>query len=278
MNEISTELAGRVIAVPESRELDLLTALLERRGARVRRCPLVTIVDAPDPRPVVQWVESFARGEFTDVVWMTGEGVHRVLDCIDHHAPDVRPSFLEQLTRLRKITRGPKPARALRDLGLKPDLIAASPTTQGVIETLRTVELSGRVFGVQLYGDEPNRALCDYLQQAGAQVHTVAPYRYVDESADPAVHALLDELQLGRVDAITFTSRAQVERLFAVGGDEVCRQALARCLVAAVGPVVAGSLRERGVTVGAAPADAFFMKPLVSALIESLRSQKLRVE
>jgi len=46
-------LAGRSIAVPETRQRDVLTGLLERRGARVLRCPLVGIHDAADQRPIV---------------------------------------------------------------------------------------------------------------------------------------------------------------------------------------------------------------------------------
>lgn len=46
-------LAGRTIAVPETRELDIFSSMLERRGATVIRCPLVTILDAPDPQPVL---------------------------------------------------------------------------------------------------------------------------------------------------------------------------------------------------------------------------------
>ena len=49
-------LAGRTIAIAETRELDVFAGLLERRGARVLRYPLVQIVDAPDPRPVLQWL------------------------------------------------------------------------------------------------------------------------------------------------------------------------------------------------------------------------------
>ena len=45
-------LANRVIAVAEARELDVFASLLERRGARVLRYPLVKIIDAPDPAPV----------------------------------------------------------------------------------------------------------------------------------------------------------------------------------------------------------------------------------
>ncbi len=45
-------LRGRTVAVAESRELEVFASLLERRGARVLRYPLVTILDAPDPAPV----------------------------------------------------------------------------------------------------------------------------------------------------------------------------------------------------------------------------------
>jgi len=43
-------LAGRTVAVPETRELEVFAAMLERRGASVVRCPLVAIHDAPDRR------------------------------------------------------------------------------------------------------------------------------------------------------------------------------------------------------------------------------------
>ena len=44
-SESERVLAGKVVAVPEARQLDVLADLLERRGAAVLRCPLVSIVD-----------------------------------------------------------------------------------------------------------------------------------------------------------------------------------------------------------------------------------------
>src|SRR5207249_4278544 len=41
-------LAGRTIAVPETRELEVFAAMLERRGARVLRCPLVASLTGLD--------------------------------------------------------------------------------------------------------------------------------------------------------------------------------------------------------------------------------------
>lgn len=155
-------LAGRTIAVPETRELDVFAAMLERRGANVLRCPLIAILDAPDPAPVLEWVRKFNAAAFDDLVLLTGEGLRRLLGCIESNAPGLKDEFIAQLARVRKITRGPKPARALRELGLKPDIAAEIPTTEGVIASLRAAgDLNGRKVGVQLYGTEPNRPLMD---------------------------------------------------------------------------------------------------------------------
>src|SRR5687767_15677681 len=103
-------LAGRTIAVPETRELDVFAAMLERRGATVLRCPLVAILDAPDPQPVLEWVQRFNEGGFDDLILLTGEGLRRIVACIERHSPPLKPGFVAQLARVRKITRGPKPA------------------------------------------------------------------------------------------------------------------------------------------------------------------------
>ncbi|HEY2416855.1 MAG TPA: uroporphyrinogen-III synthase [Steroidobacteraceae bacterium] len=263
---MSEALAGRVIAVAETRELDLFAALLERRGARVLRYPLVQIVDAPDPAPILAWVREFARGGYDDMIFLTGEGLHRLLRCIERHDAALRTPFLVALGAVRKITRGPKPARALRELGLASDLSATVPTTAGVIECLRGSSLQGRRIGVQLYGAEPNLILMEFLELAGALFSSVAPYRYADGAGAGAVTELLARLRAGQVDAIAFTSKAQVERLFAAAPADTVRAALAATNVAAVGPLVAATLAGHGVAVGTVPENSWFMKPLTAAL------------
>ncbi|HMN43506.1 MAG TPA: uroporphyrinogen-III synthase [Povalibacter sp.] len=264
-------LAGRTIAVPETRELDVFSAMLERRGATVLRCPLVAILDAPDPQPVLEWVRHFNTGTVHDLILLTGEGLRRILRCIDVHAPDHRDEFIRALTKVRKITRGPKPAKALRELGLKPDIAAEVPTTEGVIESLRKAgSLAARSVGVQLYGTEPNLPLVNFLRDAGATVRTVAPYIYADKADDDAVRALLTKMANGEVDVIAFTSTPQVERIFAVGPPELVQQALERTEIAAIGPVVAEALQRHQVTARLMPHDSFFMKPLTSAMADGL--------
>ena len=271
MNET---LSDRVIAVAEARELDVFAALLERRGATVLRYPLVRIVDAPDPAPILGWLHRAAAGQLDDLILLTGEGLRRLLRCIDLHEPALREPFLASLRGVRKITRGPKPVRALRELGMSADLPAAVATTAGVIESLRSLELQDRRVGVQLYGEDPNQVLIDFLQSRGAQVQPVAPYRYADAAAQGAVLELLTRMQAGEVDAIAFTSKAQVQRLFRAASEQVVRAALTTTRVAAVGPVVSAALAAYGVQVGAMPDDSWFMKPLTAALAELLAQQK----
>lgn len=266
-------LSGRVIAIPETRELDVFAAMLERRGATVLRCPLVAILDAPDPAPVLAWIRQFVAGSCDDLILLTGEGLRRLLGCIDRHAPDLRAAFVERLAAVRKVTRGPKPARALRELGLKPELAAEVPTTAGVIATLAALDLKGRRVGVQLYGTEPNLPLMEFLRQSGAVSLTVAPYVYADKEADEAVQALLKRLAEGTVDAIAFTSTPQVTRLFSVADPTTVQAALARTLVAAVGPVVAETLAARGIHAQITPTESFFLKPLTTALEAALGKQ-----
>ena len=264
-------LAGRRIALPESRELDLFADMLLKRGAQVLRCPLVSIHDAPDQQPVLDWLQRFAAEPWDDFIVLTGEGIRRLLTAAERAGGSARDDFIARLAQVRTVTRGPKPGAALRSIGLKADVVAVEPTTDGVIRTLQSEDLRGRRMAVQLYGTDPNLALMDFLQQAGAQVLPVAPYVYADDVEDQRVEALIDALAAEDLDAIAFTSATQVRRLFQIGKRHVGEQQLVDILngltVAAVGPVVADSLRERGIEVDLMPEQSFFMKPLVRELM-----------
>ncbi|PRB84088.1 uroporphyrinogen-III synthase [Pseudomonas sp. MYb185] len=267
----SLPLAGRRIALPESRELDLFADMLLKRGAEVLRCPLVSIHDAPDQRPVLDWLQQFSAEPWDDFIALTGEGIRRLLAAAERAGGSLREDFIARLAQVRKLTRGPKPGAALRSIGLKADVVALEPTTEGVIRTLQSEDLYGRRIAVQLYGTDPNLPLMEFLQGAGAHVAPVAPYVYADDVEDARVESLISELASGRVDAIAFTSATQVRRLFQIGRRSVGQQRLGEILggltIAAVGPVVAEELRERGLQVDLMPPSSYFMKPLVRELV-----------
>jgi uroporphyrinogen-III synthase len=269
---IPLPLAGRRIALPEHRELDRLAQMLEDQGAEAVRCPLVAILDAPDPAPVRAWIERFVAAPPDDLILLTGEGLRRLYRQAQRDGRDA--PFVAALAGPRKIIRGPKPGRALRELGLREDLRAAEPTTDGVIATLSQHDLLGHRIGVQLYPGNPNDKLLDFLRAAGAMPDPIVPYAYASDADDRRIGELIAAMAAGRIDVIAFTSSAQVGRLFeaakAAGRQDELAVGLARARIAAVGPVVAETLARRGITVAIAPHSTYFMKPLVSAIIGAL--------
>lgn len=270
--DASAPLTGRRVAVPETRQLDVLAGLLERRGAQVLRCPLVGIHDTTDVEHVHCWLDSCIRAPFDDLVLLTGEGLRRLVGFAERWG--WREDFIASIARSRTVVRGPKPARALRELGLNADVHAQDPTTAGIIEVLEQQSLMERRIGVQLYGDEDNAPLRACLDLAGAHPLYVKPYRYADEAEDTAVDGLIAAVLAGEVDALLLTSSPQVSRLarrLAAQGQQAAWQAAlgaGGCLVAAVGPVVAQACRERDWPVDLMPTQSYFMKPLVQALVE----------
>ena len=265
-------LRGRRIVVPESRELDLFAQMLEAQGAETLRCPMVTILDAEDPAPIQAWLKRFAAGQFDDLVLLTGEGLRRLLALA--RRAGIEAEVVAAVKRVRTVTRGPKPARVLRELGLQPGIAAAEPTTAGVIASLSRENLAGRTVGVQLYPGNPNDALLNFLRSAGAVGDPVLPYRYANDAETMQVEGTIRAMADGKVDAIAFTSSPQVERLREVAKERGLEQELARGLartrIAAVGPVVAAAIEALGAKVAVMPQASFHLKPLVTAIGEAL--------
>ena len=264
-------LAGRTIALADGRQLEELAEMLEKEGAAIVRCPLVSILDAPNPQPVVAWLRELAANRFSYVILLTGEGLRRLLGFADRAG--IRKEVIEGLKRTRIVTRGPKPVRALKEIELSPSIVAPSPTTEGVIAALHNESLRGQTVGVQFYS-EANPPLTEFLERAGASVRTVLPYIYAPAADGDRVANLIDHMADGRIDVLVFTSSPQVDRLYEVakerGLEMKLAEALARTQVAAVGPIVAENLHGRGVKVAICPEQGFVMKNLVQYIRRSM--------
>ena len=134
--------------------------------------------------------------------------------------------------------------------------------------------LAGRKIAIQLYPDNPNIELLDFLRGAGANPDPVLCYVYGSEAEDRRVIEVIEEMAAGRVDLIAFTSSPQVRRLQQVAKSNQCEETLqqgfARTKIAAVGPVVARAIEEAGGHVSIAPPDNFHMKPMVNEIVADL--------
>ncbi len=269
MNEnLMEKLKGLHVAVPESRQLGVLQSLFEKRGAKVFACPLVSIHDNPNIDEVEVWLKGFIESTPQYLIILTGEGINRLSGFAEK--ADLLEEWKQALTRTFKLARGPKPNRALKPLGVQADALAEAPTTDGIIESLDKLDLNADNIAVQLYGQNPNDKLQNYLKSKGYQYNTVSPYIYASDSETDKVVELIHKMADKSIDMICFTSQPQLTRLQSVARknkiEDVLETALANVTIAAVGPVVADQIKEAGYTVSFMPDDQFFMKPMVSAI------------
>jgi len=263
------KLDGLTILVPESRELDLFAGMLEAEGAEALRCPLVQILDLEDTTDARIWIDRLIQSPFDDLILMTGEGLKRLVAIAE--GANRRHAFVAALPKCRIITRGPKPARVLRELGLTSDLAAATPTSQGVFDALANEDLKGRRVGVQNYPGAGSLPLIAALRDRSADVFPITPYRYASQAESACVAETIRALAAGRIGMVAFTSSPQVERLALVarefGLQDELALGLARTKVASIGPIVEQTLEAHGVSSVIQPQANFHLRPLVKAII-----------
>jgi len=274
---MADRLNGYRILILETREEAQFSKLLVEQGAEVVQCPMFTIHDAADPAPVEAWIHRAIDQPFDDLVLMTGEGLRRIMKLARTRGLD--SALVSALAKTRKFTRGPKPGKALREIGLEAQQTTEKPTTEGVIDMLAKLDLNGRRDGLQLYPDKDHSALTGALAAQGAEVDTVLPYVYDSKAADANIVAAIDDMAAGRIDSIALTNLGQVRRLIeaakAHGIEARLRAGLERTLIASVGPAVSGELAAHALRTDISPPeDAYFMRPLISAMATTLAERK----
>jgi uroporphyrinogen-III synthase len=270
---MADKLNGYRILILETREEAQFSRLLTEQGADVVQCPMFTIHDAPDPAPIEGWIGRFVDKPCDDLVLTTGEGLRRLMKVV--RRINAEPMFIAALGKTRKFARGPKPGRALRELGLEPQVTTEKPTSEGIIEMLSRIDLRGHRLGLQLYPDKDHSQLIGAITAQGAEVDPVLPYVYDAQAAESNIITAINEMAEGRIDAIALTSSGQARRLFDVARAHQCearlRAGLERTPIASVGPVVSDELKAHGLGPDILPAEgAYFMKPLISAMATDL--------
>jgi uroporphyrinogen-III synthase len=270
---MADRLNGYRILILETREEAQFSRLLAEQGADVVQCPMFAIHDVPDPAAVEAWIRRFIDKPFDDLVLMTGEGLRRLMKVARRISGE--QDFIAALGKARKFARGPKPGRALREIGLEPQVTTEKPTSEGIAEMLSRVDLRRHRVGLQLYPDKDHSALIGAITAQGAEVDPVTPYVYDAQAADANIVTAIEEMASARIDAIALTNLGQIRRLIEVarahGFEARLREGLAKTPIASVGPAVSDELKSHGLRTDIYPAnDAFFMKPLISAMAAAL--------
>ncbi|MEK3675349.1 uroporphyrinogen-III synthase [Paenibacillus sp. FSL R10-2771] len=158
--------------------------------------------------------------------------------------------FLEVLSASPIAARGYKTVNALKKRGLEPVVRDDDGSTKGLIRGLQDWDLQGKRVRLQLHGESAPH-LVQWLEQAGAEVSWVQPYRYTQPEPG-ALALLLADITEGRVNAVAFTSAPQFRFLAQYAREqgrlEELVQALEdKVLAVSVGRLTSEALKEEGV-------------------------------
>jgi uroporphyrinogen-III synthase len=251
-------LAGKTIAILEHRFTREFSLLFERQGGTVYTCPLLEEKPLENRDELQSFIRRVADGDLDVMIFLTGVGARFLIS--EAESMGLKNEFLKALGNTMTVVRGPKPVAALRHFGVRVDVIPENPTTEGVIEALRTRDLHGRRVGVQLYGT-PNPQLVSALEAKGAQLSPVQIYAYGAATDLSTVSGLVGSTLDGDVHVMAFTSAPQVRMLFdfaaQLGFADALRRALSeRVVLASIGEVTSRALQEQGLTPKIVPAQS----------------------
>ena len=247
---------GLRVGAFESRLAAEMSRLIESHGGRPLVAPSMREIPLEENHEALAFGERLLKGEFDVLLLLTGVGLKTLVQALE--ARHSRERILEGLSRVQRVCRGPKPVAALRSMGLDPGITVPEPNTW--IEILRTLDerapVAGRRVAVQEYGIS-NIELLQGLKERGASVTRVPVYRWALPLDLAPLQAALAAVADGRVPVVLFTNANQVENVMQVardgGLDERVRAALARGVVASVGPIASESLRNHGIAVDLEP-------------------------
>jgi uroporphyrinogen-III synthase len=268
------DLGGRVVAFLEGRRSGDLADLIRRHNGVPLPAPCLREVHQPEaPALQAALARALAAPNLLLTIFLTGVGTQTVFAAAQHagREADLRSALEHALVAVR----GPKPAAALRSLGVRIDLAAPPPhTTEALLDALASIDVHDASVLVQLYG-EPNPTLCQALAARGADIVELAPYVW-DRPADSApILQLLDALDQRRVDALLVTSQAQVDNLYAVAAEHGRSPRLDGLVIGAQGPVAAAALARHGAQATIIPPHGH-MGALVLALATVLTHEGVR--
>ncbi len=256
MTDATPSLEGLRVAALESRRRDDMARMIERFGGQAFVSPSMREVPIDENRPAIEFAYRVITGEFNMVIFLTGVGLRHLITAIEKSVDKQR--FVDALSDITTVVRGPKPAVAMKELGLTPTIKVPEPNTWR--EVLTTLDEQGGVtnmkIGLQEYG-KPNRSLIAGLEARGAQVVSVRVYNWDLPEDTAPLEENIRAMAAGQRDVLLLTSAHQVANMLRMAADlgleDQLREALGQMIVASIGPTTSEMLLQNDLPVDLEP-------------------------
>ena len=178
-------------------------------------------------------------------IFTSANGVRYFFDRLPKIGLDLR-----ELKGVKIAAIGPKTEEAIRKLGIKVDLVPKEYVAEAVIKSLGKRRIAGKRFLLPR-AEVAREILPKEIKRLGGKIDVVPAYRTVRPAKE--ARAIVEALEEGTVDTVTFTSSSTVTNFVkAVGKNKLAR--LTRDVtIAAIGPITARTARKAGLTVHVTP-------------------------
>ena len=256
MTNENPSFGGLRVGAFESRQAGEIGRLIERAGGTPLVSPSMREVPVDDHRGVIDFAHRLITGQIDCVVILTGVGFRQLLAVVERHVD--RQRFLDALTDVVTVARGPKSTAALREVGVQAKVKVPEPNTwRDLLTTVdRELKVLNQTIAIQEYG-KSNPSLIAGLEARGAQVVPVQVYRWeLPENPEPLFENVR-RLAAGQLDVVMFTSAQQIVNLLSVaeqlGVADAVRRQFERMAVVSVGPTTSETLRDHDLPVDIEP-------------------------
>jgi len=250
----------RVLVTRAKAQAAEFAELLEGWGAQVVEFP---VIEMAPPESFAPLDDAIARLENYDWLVLTSvNGVKSFLARLCFLGRDLR-----DLAALKIAAIGSQTEAELKRAGIKADLVPQEFRAEAVAEAMIAAGISGasillpRAVGAR-------EVLPVSLRAAGARVDEVPTYRMVPPGEGG--QDIKDQLLLGRIDLVTFTSSSTVKNFLGILGledrGEIAR-VLGRVKIGCIGPITSAAARNYGLRVDIEPR-TYTIQAFVEAIVE----------
>ncbi len=252
---ISPTFNGLCVLTLESRRAREIAKLIETVGGVPIVAPSVREVPLDSNHEALDFVQSLATSQVDMVIFTTGVGVKVLASAVEGICP--RDELSRLLNDVVIVARGPKPAAALAELGVRVRLAVPEPNTWRELLTLldqnkHSFPVAGRRVAVQEYGVS-NPELLSGLKERRALVTPVNVYQWALPDDVAPLQQAVDSIIRGDIHVLLVASSIQIRHLFDVAKkmakDEALHASLSRVVITSIGPLTSEELRSRSLTV-----------------------------
>jgi uroporphyrinogen III methyltransferase/synthase len=230
-------LFDKTVVVTRAREQasDLVKRLSDY-GAECLEYPMITVVPVDDLEPLNRAIANLSS--YTWIVFTSVNGVNFFFDQLYQKGGDAR-----SLGHLRTASIGPATANRLLHFGIKSDIIPKSYRAESIVEAFAKEDIKGKRILLPR-AKEARPILPVELRKMGAIVDEINTYgtREVREGSED----LIEKLEKGKIDLITFTSSSTVKNFKALLPPEKFESLIQKTTFASIGPITTETAKDLG--------------------------------